>query len=108
VTAPITITADDMRLLAAAPLADPMRINLPLGKRPARCSGKPVYEGQIGVEKLTAKQVKERRVNRVSYRLVAALDHYATTDVPFDRIAVHLAMEPDAVAEAMTKRGRAA
>lgn len=96
----------NLQRLIDAPLADPLKINLPEGKRPARMGEKPVYEGEFAPEKLSSRQMRDRKTNAYSEKLMAVLDYYATTNVPFERIAVHVKMKVEEVADAMGRRGR--
>lgn len=95
-----------MQALIDAPLANPLKINLPAGRSPARRAAKPEYEGEFTPEKLTSKQIRERRQDQFSAKLSAVLDHYARTDVPFDRIEAHTKLSSQQVIAAMQARGR--
>lgn len=97
---------DTMKALVNAPLADPLKIYLPMGRRPGARGGKPVYEGEFAPEKLTSKQVRERRENAQGDKVASLLDYYGTTNVPCERIAEHLRLDVDLVRTAMRNRGR--
>lgn len=79
-----------LQSLIDAPLADPIKIYSPGGKRPTPRSPKPEYADDIGCPKLTSKQVRERKDRAANDRLEALLDYYAGTDLPCDKIAAHL------------------
>lgn len=77
---------------------------LPYGKQPAPKAA------LTEAEKLA--RLAESRTGRVNAKATLArktgqlLDYYAGTDVPFDRIAEHLNLKPEQVAEEMAQRGR--
>jgi predicted Rossmann fold nucleotide-binding protein DprA/Smf involved in DNA uptake len=96
----------ELQALIDAPLADPTRINLPEGRRPLRRGPKPTYAGDMGGDPLTSKQVRARKAKAEEMKLVAMLDHYGKTSVPFERIAKHLKLTLQQVSVAMKGRGR--
>lgn len=100
------IVDKQLQALLDAPLANALEINIPLGRRPAQRGKKPVYEGDALGESLTSRQVRERAVDAKSKKIEALLDHYATTEMPFDRIAAHVDLPVEKVRASMTERGR--
>lgn len=81
-----------LQSLIDAPLADPIKIFSPGGKRPAPRSPKIEYADDIGVPKLTSKQVRERKDKAAAQKLDALLTYYAGTDLPAEKIAEHLGL----------------
>lgn len=75
-----------LKALIDAPLADPAKLYLPQGKRTAK-RFKPEYHDDIGCPKLTGKQVRERKETEAKGKLASVLDYYATTEIPFAKIA---------------------
>lgn len=67
-----------LRKLANAPLADPLKIHLPEGKRPATRAPKQIHQPREG--DLTAAQIRERKAKEHTAKLSALFDYYATTD----------------------------
>lgn len=100
------ITAEEMRQLIAAPLADPGRIYLPRGKRKALRGPKPVYENEFA-PKVSQKEVKARKAEAKDRKLGTLLNYYATTATPFEDIAAYLKLELPVVIRCMNQRGRA-
>jgi hypothetical protein len=95
-----------LQQLADAPLADPNKINLPMGRRPLP---RPAKEARIPEPgDLTLREVRERRAKEASRKVDTLLDYYARTDVPLERIAEHLKLRMPAVIRAMKERGRQA
>lgn len=97
-----------LKLLVEAPLANPLKLNVPMGRRSAPRGSKPVYVGDMGGEPLSQSELRTRRDNEKAAKVVSVLDYYATTQVPFDRIASHVKMTEDEVRAAMQRRGRVA
>jgi hypothetical protein len=58
--------------------------------------------------KATAERLTSRVRQKAAYseKLKQVLDYYAASTVPFDRIAQHTKLKPDAVAAEMKSRGR--
>jgi hypothetical protein len=98
----------NLKAMLDGPLANALAINLPMGRRAAKRGSNPVYEGSIGDTPLKPSEVRQRRDDAKSAKLVAVLDYYATTAVPFDRIADHCKMSIEDVTESMARRGRTA
>ena len=96
---------DMLRQLVDAPLADPLKINLPLGRQPAPRQARPAYTPAPG--DLTPREVKERRAKAVSDKVRSVLDYYAGTQVPVERIAQHTGLTVEQARRAMRDRGRA-
>lgn len=96
----------ELQALVDAPLANALSINLPAGKRPAPKSAKPVYEGDLATETLTSGQLRESREKAADAKLASVLDYFATTAVPFDRIADHTKLPIERVRAVMAARGR--
>ena len=98
----------EMQQLIDAPLANALGVNLPQGRRPAYRGGKAVYEGEFAPAPVSRKELRERQVDEHSAKLTSVLDYYATTAVPFGRIAEHTKLDIGKVKEAMERRGRTA
>lgn len=96
----------NLKAMADGPLANPLRLNVPMGRRAAPRSAKAVYEGTIGDTPLTEGEAIKRREDSATAKMKAVLDYYATTTVPFDRIAEHTNIPLNRVAECMKERGR--
>lgn len=79
---------DYLRKLVDAPLADPANLYLPQGKRRAKRL-KPEYHEEVGCPKLTGAKVRERKEREAQAKLATVLDYYATTEIPFEKIAEH-------------------
>ena len=79
-----------LKALIDAPLANPARINLPMGRRPAPRSSPQPHERRPG--DLTPKQVRERKAKATTDRQEKLLDYYATVDVPVERVAEHVGL----------------
>jgi hypothetical protein len=86
------MTKHPLQSLIDAPLANATKINLPEGRRPATRAPKPEYVDEIGVPKLTGKQVREHKEKGRSAKLEALYDYYAGTDLPVERITEHLGL----------------
>lgn len=96
-----------MQALIDAPLADPLKLYLPLGKRSGVRGQRLQHVDNIAAEKLTGKQVQERKVDAYSAKICQLLDYYATTDIPVERVAEHVGLDVEKTAEALKRRGRA-
>lgn len=79
-----------MKALIDAPLADPVKIYLPEGKRRVSRGPSPQYEDGIESPKLTGKQIAERRTKAAGKKLEALYDYYAATNLTVERIAEHM------------------
>lgn len=100
----------DIQRLLDAPLdgEDVARINkpwLPMGKRSAPRAAKPEYHGEESPA-LTPRQLRERRDTERAKRMGSVLMYYATTDIPFERIAQHTGLDIEEVARRMKDMGR--
>lgn len=89
-----------------APLADPVKLYLPQGKRPAKRARKPQYEDGVDCPKLTRKELDRRAEKALSAKHDKLLEYYATTDLPNERIAEHLGLSVERVAGEMSWRRR--
>ena len=108
----LEISREELQALANKPIADSEngragKIWLPLGKRPKPRAQKPIYEGDFlaPVSKKEAKELVQKNKDR---KLASVLNYYASTSVPFDRIADHTNLPVERVAELMKARGRVA
>ena len=79
-----------LKALADAPLANPLAINLPEGRRPATRTVEPAREHRPG--DLTKAQIAERKRNAEYARLSTLFDYYSTTEVPAERVAEHMGL----------------
>lgn len=96
----------ELQALIDAPLADPNKLYVPKGaKRVISRGPRPEYHCDK-LPKLTRDQVQERKVDARSQMIAAMLDYYATTQIPFDRIAQHTGLAVEKISEAMKDRGR--
>lgn len=98
----------EMQKLVDAPLADPLKLYLPNGTRTAKRAPKAEYYDSVVAPKIARSVLEKRKVDAASTKLVSVLDYYATTSVPFDRIAEHTKMTVEQVTESMANRGRLA
>jgi hypothetical protein len=73
---------------------------LPEGRRTLKREPKPA----LTMDERT--ELQTRRKKEADAKHSQMLDYYASTSVPFDRIAVHCSMDVKHVAEAMKLRGR--
>ena len=93
--------------LIDAPLGDAARIYLPAGRRPAiRPKKNEAVQDGIDAPKLSNKELRERKAKQARHRLEEMLAYYATTTVPFERIATHTGLKIDAVRGEMRARRR--
>lgn len=81
----------EMRALIDAPLADPLKINLPKGRRPLP-RGTKDRSDSIPCAKLSSQQLKDRKIKAEADKLNKLLDYYATTDLPAAKVAEHLGL----------------
>src|SRR6187402_937676 len=95
-----------MQKLVDAPLADPLKLYLPKGTRSAKRAPKAEYYDSVGAARLSRKELDKRKDDAATAKLVSVLDYYATTTVPFERIAGHTKLTVDQVTESMNRRGR--
>jgi len=95
--------------LAESPIVTAERANkifLPKGTRPVKRGAKAEYYDGVSAPKIARSEVEKRKVDAFSAKIVAVLDYYATTAVPFDRIAAHTKLTVEQVTESMARRGR--
>lgn len=92
---------------------NPSRINkpwLPMGKLPSR--RKPKINAESIDDNFAPKVPRGELRKRAENRRVAAIQdmlaYYATTSVPFDRVATHTGLTVEEATAAMIKRGRSA
>jgi len=78
------------------------KIYLPLGKKKSA----PKTEEEKAATLARGRLAREHQKREASRKLTAMLDYYATTSVPFERVAVHCRMKEDQVAKEMAARGR--
>lgn len=83
---------DYLRQLIDAPLANATRINLPAGKRAPVRAVKAEETDDIGCQKLTPKQVRERKGKATSAKLETLFDYYAGTNLSDAKIAEHMGL----------------
>lgn len=96
----------DAKALVDLPLADPLKLYVHPGLRPKVKRGpRAQYHDDIG-GKLTRNQVNEMKEAERSAKYGKLFDYYATTDIPFERIAKHVGLELWQVGRAMKDRGR--
>jgi hypothetical protein len=80
-----------LKALVDAPLANPLRLNIPGGKEALPPKPRAVSEvKQHRPGDLTARQVRERKAAAEQQKLDALYNYYATTDVPAERVAEHI------------------
>lgn len=79
-----------LRALVEAPLADPLKINLPEGKRALTRGPKVQTEKAPG--DLTLSEVRERKRKELEDKQSALLDYYATTDKDAATVAKHVGL----------------
>lgn len=96
-----------MQSLVDAPLANALRLNIVEveGQPKKRTARKPtinMFQAPAPIVK-NGREYKERQAQA---KVTALLDYYATTTVPFDRIAEHMRISIDQVRESMAFRGR--
>ena len=103
---PINPEDIDLKALADAPLADPLAINIPLGRRTAKRGPRHQYYDGIDAPRATRKELEDRRTESYSKKLCAVLDYYAGTTVPIERIAEHTNLTVEKATAAMVRRGR--
>jgi hypothetical protein len=104
---PIKIPEDlDLKAMADAPLADPLRLNIPFGKRTAPRGERARYYDGIDVPRMTREEINKRKEEAFSKKLCAVLDYYATTEVPIERVAEHTGLTVEQATAAMERRGR--
>ena len=77
-----------LKALVDAPLANPLAINLPEGRRPAPRDNSPARQHRPG--DLTPDQLRAKRANEANAKLATLYDYYAGTEVPPERVAEHL------------------
>lgn len=90
---------------ADAPLDNAARCNkiwLPVGRRSPPQAARP----EPAAGSLTKAQMAERATKQHTAKVLALFDYYATTTVPFDRIAAHMKQPIATVRGAMKERGR--
>lgn len=96
-----------MQSLVDAPLANALRLNLvevegQPKKRTTRKSTTNMFQAPAPIMK-NGREYKERQAQA---KITALLDYYATTTVPFDRIAEHMKIDIAQVRESVSFRGR--
>lgn len=97
-----------MKSLIDAPLANPLKLNLVEvegAPKKARAPSKrtlSMWQAPAPIIK-NAREHKERQARA---KIASLLDYYATTAVPFDRIAEHMNLTLEQVREYMANRGR--
>jgi len=99
------------KALIDSPIDTAARANkllLPEGVRASKRLPKPEYYDSVTAPKIARSELEKRKADAASAKLVAVLDYYATTQVPFDRIAAHTKLTEDQVRESMLRRGRSA
>lgn len=102
------LTRDELRKLADQPIDNAERASktwLPLGKRSNPRGPKPVYENEFAPA-ITAGEARARRADEQDKKLATILDYYATTSIPFERIAEHTKLDMVKVIRVMKARGR--
>jgi hypothetical protein len=85
-----------LQALIDAPLANPLRLNIPGGKEslPPKPRAKkepslsPAEKRARGI--LTTKELAERKALEAQAKLTQLYDYYATTDIPAERVAEHM------------------
>jgi hypothetical protein len=96
----------DMQALIDAPLADPLKLYVPAGKRVIRRGPRHAYHDGIDAPKLTAKQLQDRKEGVYGEKLAAVLDYYASTSIPIERVAENTGLSIEKATYAMQRRGR--
>jgi hypothetical protein len=83
-----------LKALVDAPLADPLRLNIPGGRdalppkpREKREHLSPTEKKERGY--LTGKQLAQRKHDEAYKKLSTLFDYYSTTDIPAERVAEH-------------------
>lgn len=96
-----------MQSLVDAPLANALRLNLvevegaPKKRSPSKRTLQ-MFQAPAPIVK-NGREYKERQAQA---KVTALFDYYATTNVPFDRIAEHMKIDIAQVRESMSFRGR--
>jgi len=104
---PISIPEDvDLKALAEAPLADPLRLNVPFGTKPGKRGPRGSHYDGLEIPRLTQAELQKRRESAFSKKLIAVLDYYATSSVPIERVAEHTGLTIEQAKSAMERRGR--
>lgn len=96
----------EMKALIDAPLADPLKMHLPKGRKVLRRGPRHKHVDNIGAEKPTSDEVAERRSEDYHSKIAQLLDYYSTTQVPVERVAEHVGLDVDRTAAALKRRGR--
>lgn len=96
----------EMQKLVDAPLADPLKLFLPKGTRTVKRAPKAEYYNGVDAPKIARSEIERRKADAASAKLVSVLDCYATTSVPFERIAEHTKLTLEEATAAMLRRGR--
>lgn len=79
-----------LKALADAPLADPLKINLPEGKRPNPRG--PRIQTERAPGDLSPTELKERKQKELQQKQSDLLDYYATTDKDAETVARHVGL----------------
>lgn len=105
---PTPIKPEDIDLLALAnaPLADPLNLNVPLGRRVAKRGPRHAYYDGIDAPRATRTELEKRAANDRNSKLASVLDYYATTTIPIERVAEHTGITIEQATAAMERRGR--
>lgn len=84
-----------LKALVDAPLADPLRLNIPGGRdalppkpRERREHLSPAEKKERGY--LTGKELAQRKHDEAYAKLSTLFDYYSTTDIPVERVAQHV------------------
>lgn len=96
----------DLQSMIDAPLADPLNLNVPLGKRVMKRGPRAQYYDGIDAPRLKQSELQKRREDQFSAKLCAVLDYYAGSTVPIERIAEHTKLTIEQATAAMERRGR--
>lgn len=96
----------DLQKLIDAPLADPLNLNVPLGKRVIKQGPRARYYDGIDAPRLKQSELQARREDAFSKKLCAVLDYYAGSAVPIERVAEHTRLSIEQATDAMRRRGR--
>lgn len=104
---PINPENVDLKVLADAPLADPLGLNIPLGRRTMKRGPRAVYCDSVDDgQRLKPSELQKRKEEAFSAKLCAVLDYYAKSTVPIERVAEHTNLSVEQATAAMQRRGR--
>lgn len=90
-----------IKKLVDAPLGDALKLYVHGKPRTIKRGRRPQYHDEIDGDRLSRTQVEERRVEAKSKKVNELWDYYATTQVPFERVAEHTGYDLEIIKRAM-------